>query len=58
MLALLRCIITEGQVYFDGILTSAVNLDALRTSIAIIPQIVSPVLLFSWKAMVNIFMLA
>ncbi|KAF9483592.1 multidrug resistance-associated ABC transporter [Pholiota conissans] len=37
-LALLRCIITEGEVYFDGRPTSQVNLDALRTSITIIPQ--------------------
>ncbi|KAF8955959.1 ABC transporter type 1, transmembrane domain-containing protein [Flammula alnicola] len=37
-LALLRCILTEGEVYFDGIPTSHVNLDALRTSITIIPQ--------------------
>ncbi|KAF8958075.1 multidrug resistance-associated ABC transporter [Flammula alnicola] len=37
-LALLRCILTEGEVYFDGVPTSHVNLDALRTSITIIPQ--------------------
>ena len=41
-LALLRCIITEGEVYFDGRPTSRVNLDALRTSITIIPQTVRP----------------
>ncbi|KAI0068087.1 hypothetical protein BV25DRAFT_1834393 [Artomyces pyxidatus] len=28
----------EGTVYFDGIPTSSINLDALRTSITIIPQ--------------------
>ncbi|KAI0803030.1 hypothetical protein BC629DRAFT_1591129 [Irpex lacteus] len=38
-LALLRCILTEGKVYFDGIPTDEINLDALRTSITIIPQV-------------------
>ncbi|KJA20178.1 hypothetical protein HYPSUDRAFT_204055 [Hypholoma sublateritium FD-334 SS-4] len=37
-LSLLRCILTEGEVYLDGVPTSSVNLDALRTSITIIPQ--------------------
>ncbi|KAF8994369.1 hypothetical protein BDZ89DRAFT_1123364 [Hymenopellis radicata] len=37
-LSLLRCIFTEGNVYYDGLSTSLVNLDALRTSITIIPQ--------------------
>jgi ABC-type multidrug transport system fused ATPase/permease subunit len=37
-LALLRCIITEGEVYYDGTLTSTLNLDALRSNITIIPQ--------------------
>ncbi|KDR83121.1 hypothetical protein GALMADRAFT_263529 [Galerina marginata CBS 339.88] len=37
-LALLRCILTEGTVYFDGIATNTINLDALRTNITIIPQ--------------------
>ncbi|KAF9001810.1 hypothetical protein BDZ89DRAFT_1146638 [Hymenopellis radicata] len=37
-LSLLRCIFTEGDVYYDGLPTSSVNLDALRTSITIIPQ--------------------
>ncbi|KAF4617689.1 hypothetical protein D9613_006261 [Agrocybe pediades] len=37
-LALLRCILTEGNVYYDGVLTSKINLDALRSSITIIPQ--------------------
>ncbi|KAJ7082396.1 P-loop containing nucleoside triphosphate hydrolase protein [Mycena belliarum] len=37
-LALLRCIQTEGTVYFDGISTSSINLDALRSKITIIPQ--------------------
>ncbi|KDR82358.1 hypothetical protein GALMADRAFT_237629 [Galerina marginata CBS 339.88] len=39
ILALLRCILTEGTIYFDGIATSTINLDALRSSITIIPQI-------------------
>ncbi|KAI0066584.1 hypothetical protein BV25DRAFT_1868241 [Artomyces pyxidatus] len=37
-LSLLRCIVTEGNVYFDGLSTSSVNLDSLRSSITIIPQ--------------------
>ncbi|KAI0351013.1 multidrug resistance-associated ABC transporter [Trametes cingulata] len=37
-LALLRCIITEGKVYYDGIATDSINLDALRANITIIPQ--------------------
>lgn len=40
MLALLRAIITEGNVYYDGIQTDTVNLDALRSNITIIPQVV------------------
>lgn len=39
-LALLRCIITEGKVYYDGLPTDSINLDALRSSITIIPQVV------------------
>ncbi|KAI0711031.1 P-loop containing nucleoside triphosphate hydrolase protein [Cerioporus squamosus] len=42
-LSLLRLIITEGQVYYDGIQTDSINLDALRSKITIIPQ--SPELL-------------
>ncbi|KAJ2931797.1 hypothetical protein H1R20_g5295, partial [Candolleomyces eurysporus] len=42
-LALLRGIITEGTVYFDGLATNKINLDALRSHITIIPQ--SPELL-------------
>ncbi|KAI9444468.1 hypothetical protein H4582DRAFT_1805817 [Lactarius indigo] len=38
-LSLLRCIFTEGSVYYDGRLTSSINLDALRSHITIIPQI-------------------
>ncbi|KAJ7067894.1 hypothetical protein C8F01DRAFT_1116132 [Mycena amicta] len=37
-LALLRCIYTEGNVLYDGIPTSSVNLDILRSNITIIPQ--------------------
>ncbi|KAJ8084433.1 hypothetical protein PM082_003203 [Marasmius tenuissimus] len=37
-LSLLRCIFTEGKVYYDGISTESINLDALRASITIIPQ--------------------
>uniref|UniRef100_A0A0W0FN82 P-loop containing nucleoside triphosphate hydrolase protein n=1 Tax=Moniliophthora roreri TaxID=221103 RepID=A0A0W0FN82_MONRR len=37
-LSLLRCILTEGNVYYDGLNTSTINLDALRSSITIIPQ--------------------
>ncbi|KAJ7042608.1 hypothetical protein C8F04DRAFT_1252025 [Mycena alexandri] len=38
-LALLRCIFTDGNVYYDGVPTSSINLDALRSNITIIPQI-------------------
>ncbi|KAK7694256.1 hypothetical protein QCA50_001436 [Cerrena zonata] len=38
-LALLRCILTEGTVYYDGLPTSSLNLDALRSSVTIIPQV-------------------
>ncbi|KAH8086658.1 multidrug resistance-associated ABC transporter [Cristinia sonorae] len=37
-LALLRAIITEGKVYYDGVLTSSLNLSDLRSNITIIPQ--------------------
>ena len=40
-LALLRCIYTQGTVYYDGLPTDSVNLDALRSNITIIPQVVS-----------------
>ncbi|KAJ6466832.1 multidrug resistance-associated ABC transporter [Mycena sanguinolenta] len=42
-LALLRAIPTEGNVYYDGLATTSINLDALRANITIIPQ--SPELL-------------
>lgn len=37
-LSLLRCIPTEGVVVFDGLVTSSINLHALRSSVTIIPQ--------------------
>ncbi|KAI1792393.1 P-loop containing nucleoside triphosphate hydrolase protein [Ganoderma leucocontextum] len=37
-LSLLRCILTEGKVYYDGIPTDSINLDVLRSNITIIPQ--------------------
>ena len=42
-LELLRCIYTEGTVYYDGVPTHTINLDALRSNITIIPQVVSGV---------------
>ena len=41
-LALLRCIFTEGKVVYAGKDTNSLNLDALRSNITIIPQIVRP----------------
>ncbi|VDC03809.1 unnamed protein product [Peniophora sp. CBMAI 1063] len=38
-LSLLRLIFTEGDVYYDGVNTANINLDALRTAITIIPQV-------------------
>lgn len=40
-LALLRCILTEGTVFYDGVPVQSINLDALRSNITIIPQTVS-----------------
>ncbi|CAE6487644.1 unnamed protein product [Rhizoctonia solani] len=37
-LSLLRMIPVEGNIYYDGIPTHAINLDALRSNITIIPQ--------------------
>lgn len=37
-LALLRAIKTTGKVYYDNIPTDAINLDALRSNITLIPQ--------------------
>ncbi|KAF5368905.1 hypothetical protein D9758_002958 [Tetrapyrgos nigripes] len=39
MLSLLRCIFTEGNVYYDGIPTASLNLEALRTNVTVIPQV-------------------
>ena len=44
-LALLRCIPTEGSVVYDGIPTHTLNLDALRSNVTIIPQVVRLLLL-------------
>ncbi|KAK7048260.1 P-loop containing nucleoside triphosphate hydrolase protein [Favolaschia claudopus] len=38
-LSLLRAIPTEGRIYYDTIGTDALNLDALRSNITIIPQV-------------------
>ncbi|KAJ7460660.1 hypothetical protein FB451DRAFT_1353280 [Mycena latifolia] len=38
-LSLLRCIPTEGTVHYDGLLTSSINLHALRSNITLIPQV-------------------
>ncbi|KAJ7459764.1 P-loop containing nucleoside triphosphate hydrolase protein [Mycena latifolia] len=38
-LALLRCIPTQGTVYYDGLPTSSLNLSAIRDNITIIPQL-------------------
>ncbi|KAG6919579.1 hypothetical protein DXG01_004242 [Tephrocybe rancida] len=38
-LSLLRCIFTEGNVYYDDQNTNDINLDVLRSNITIIPQI-------------------
>ncbi|KAJ3802481.1 P-loop containing nucleoside triphosphate hydrolase protein [Lentinula aff. detonsa] len=50
-LALLRCILTTGSVFYDGILTSTLNLDALRSQITIIPQTVR---VFKWCSLASI----
>lgn len=39
-LSLLRCIFTNGEVFYDGLPTSTLNLDALRSQVTIIPQVV------------------
>ncbi|KAJ3549276.1 hypothetical protein NMY22_g935 [Coprinellus aureogranulatus] len=38
-LAILRCIFCDGQVIYDGIDTSKINLHSLRSSVTIIPQV-------------------
>lgn len=57
-LSLLRCIFTEGEVYYDGLLTSGLNLDALRSSITIIPQVVSNILCQLVLSLINSFSLS
>ncbi|KAG9314746.1 P-loop containing nucleoside triphosphate hydrolase protein [Chiua virens] len=37
-LSLLRCLPAEGDVYYDGVLTSSIQLEALRSRLTIIPQ--------------------
>ncbi|KAF7296041.1 p-loop containing nucleoside triphosphate hydrolase protein [Mycena kentingensis (nom. inval.)] len=39
ILALLRCILTEGTVLYDGIDTKTLDLDVLRSNITIVPQV-------------------
>ncbi|KAJ7496820.1 P-loop containing nucleoside triphosphate hydrolase protein [Mycena latifolia] len=39
ILSLLRCIITEGVVTYDGIPTDSLDLDVLRSNITIVPQV-------------------
>ncbi|KNZ71686.1 ATP-binding cassette transporter abc4 [Termitomyces sp. J132] len=38
-LSLLRCIVTKGDVFYDGLRINNINLDALREKITIIPQV-------------------
>ncbi|KAI0935160.1 hypothetical protein AcW1_005164, partial [Taiwanofungus camphoratus] len=38
-LSLLRCIITKGKIYFDGLPTNTINLDVLRSKVTIILQV-------------------
>ncbi|KAL0058896.1 hypothetical protein AAF712_014394 [Marasmius tenuissimus] len=38
-LSLLRCIYTEGDIYYDGLNTGTLSLDALRSKMTIIPQV-------------------
>ncbi|VDC01970.1 unnamed protein product [Peniophora sp. CBMAI 1063] len=38
-LSLLRCLYTEGAIYYDGVDTSTIELDTLRSNITIIPQV-------------------
>ncbi|XP_006463829.1 hypothetical protein AGABI2DRAFT_187296 [Agaricus bisporus var. bisporus H97] len=38
-LALLRCIPTEGDVFYDGVNITNINLNSLRSEVTIIPQI-------------------
>ncbi|KJA23280.1 hypothetical protein HYPSUDRAFT_201568 [Hypholoma sublateritium FD-334 SS-4] len=38
VLSLLRCIVTDGTIYYDGTPTNNLNLDVLRSNITVIPQ--------------------
>lgn len=40
-LSLLRCIFTEGEVYFDGVDIFSIDLTTLRSKVSVIPQAVS-----------------
>ncbi|KAJ7268668.1 hypothetical protein B0H12DRAFT_1009709 [Mycena haematopus] len=53
-LSLLRCILTDGTVYYDGLPTHSINLDALRSNITIIPQ-VPELLVGSLRSNLDIF---
>jgi ABC-type multidrug transport system fused ATPase/permease subunit len=44
-MALLRALVTEGEVFYDGVLTAGLNLDALRANTTIIPQSVRSLVL-------------
>lgn len=57
-LSLLRCIVTEGTVYYDEIPTNTLNLDALRSNITIIPQTVSNLITFCHDKRLNHLYLA
>ncbi|KAL0569937.1 hypothetical protein V5O48_012021, partial [Marasmius crinis-equi] len=37
-LSLMRCVFTEGKIYYDGIPIDSINLETLRSNITIIPQ--------------------
>ncbi|KAH0581470.1 hypothetical protein H2248_012549 [Termitomyces sp. 'cryptogamus'] len=39
MMALLRCVDVEGEVWFDGVETGSVGLERLREGVTIIPQV-------------------
>jgi riboflavin synthase alpha subunit len=42
-MSLLRLIVTEGEMVYDGISTTGLNLEAVRSGITIIPQVVSSI---------------
>lgn len=41
VLSLLRCIPTDGEVYFDGVATHSISPNTLRSKVTVIPQVVS-----------------